>query len=211
MEHTEALILFKEGWREADLLVTLFTRDFGKIRALAQGARKHGAKLQGHLEPGTMAYVSIVTGRAGYRLVGSRSISQYPRIGESLSKVRLREAVLEVLNRSLFEERGGDESFFLTTKEFFEALEEARRVSTLRHLAMWFDIRFFSFLGVLPDFDSHEAASSKMALELARKRPEEIDGGFDEEELHREFATLVRRLRRSIDIPTTVRAMGLAI
>jgi len=40
---------------EADRVVTVFTRRFGKIRAVAKGCRRPGSRLAGHLEPMNLA------------------------------------------------------------------------------------------------------------------------------------------------------------
>ena len=48
---------------EADLLVTLYTREFGKVRAIARGARRSTSKLVGHLEPLTQVKLSLAHGR----------------------------------------------------------------------------------------------------------------------------------------------------
>ena len=48
---------------EADLVVTLFTKDHGKLRAVAKGARRTSNKLLGHLEPLTKLRLSLARGR----------------------------------------------------------------------------------------------------------------------------------------------------
>ena len=44
---------------ESDLLVTLYSKDIGKLRAVAKGARKSTSKLVGHFEPLTINNISI--------------------------------------------------------------------------------------------------------------------------------------------------------
>ena len=46
---SEALTLRKMPLGEADLIVTFFTRENGKLQAVAKGARKNSSKLVGHL------------------------------------------------------------------------------------------------------------------------------------------------------------------
>src|SRR3989338_8527338 len=47
---TEGLIIKKMPFAEADFLVRVFTKDFGKMDALAKGARKTASKLNPHLD-----------------------------------------------------------------------------------------------------------------------------------------------------------------
>ena len=59
----EAITLKTAPLAEADLLVTLFTRERGKLRAVARGARRVSSKLIGHLEPLTQVRLSMAQGR----------------------------------------------------------------------------------------------------------------------------------------------------
>ena len=59
----EGLTLRKASIGEADLLVTFFTRDRGKVRAVAKGAKRSTSKLVGHLEPLTQVQLSMAYGR----------------------------------------------------------------------------------------------------------------------------------------------------
>ena len=49
MHFTDGIILKKDQYREADFLITVLTKDFGKIRLAARGVRKQEAKLRGHI------------------------------------------------------------------------------------------------------------------------------------------------------------------
>src|ERR1700674_4983675 len=48
---------------EADRIVTLYSRDVGKIRAVARGARRTTSRSAGHLEPFTLSDVLFAVGR----------------------------------------------------------------------------------------------------------------------------------------------------
>ncbi len=43
--NTQAIVIKKDDFRDYDRMLTLYTRDFGKIRAIARGVRKPRAKL----------------------------------------------------------------------------------------------------------------------------------------------------------------------
>jgi DNA repair protein RecO (recombination protein O) len=47
---SEAIVLRRVDFGEADRLLTLYSREFGKIKALAKGARKPQARKAGHVE-----------------------------------------------------------------------------------------------------------------------------------------------------------------
>ena len=57
LKESEAVILRTYPMREADLLVTLFTRQEGKIRGVARAAKKSKRRFGGALEP--LTYVRV--------------------------------------------------------------------------------------------------------------------------------------------------------
>ncbi len=61
---TRAISLKTAPFAEADKLVTLFTRDHGKVRAIAKGARRVPSRLGGRVEPFTYAEYFIANGRS---------------------------------------------------------------------------------------------------------------------------------------------------
>ncbi len=60
---TQAIILRRCDYSEADRILTLLTPDHGKLRAIAKGARKLTSRLSGHLELYSRAAVLIARGR----------------------------------------------------------------------------------------------------------------------------------------------------
>jgi DNA repair protein RecO (recombination protein O) len=51
VHETEAVVLRRYPFSEADLVVVFFTRDYGKLRAVASGAKRLKSRLGGALEP----------------------------------------------------------------------------------------------------------------------------------------------------------------
>lgn len=60
---TEAVVLSRRNFGEADRIITFFTRDSGKIVALAKGVRRPRSKKAGHLEIGSWCKVFIARGK----------------------------------------------------------------------------------------------------------------------------------------------------
>jgi len=60
---TEGVILKRRDFGEADRIVTFYTRDFGKVTALAKGVRRPRSKKAGHLELGNWCKVFIAKGK----------------------------------------------------------------------------------------------------------------------------------------------------
>lgn len=68
---TNALILDIYNVGENDLLIKVFTFDFGLIFAMAKSARKVESKLKMHLKKNRYVSITVVRGREMYRLTGA--------------------------------------------------------------------------------------------------------------------------------------------
>lgn len=88
MYTTDAIVLKRTDAGEADSFVTLYTKEFGKIRALAQGVKKEGAKLKGHCEPLQLSSMSFVIGKGGMRLTHALLIYDWQEFRSSLEKAQ---------------------------------------------------------------------------------------------------------------------------
>lgn len=75
MYTTDAIVLKKIDVGEADVLYMLYTRDYGKMRAVASGIRKEGAKLRGHLEPLSHSRIRFVRGKQSEKLISASLIN----------------------------------------------------------------------------------------------------------------------------------------
>lgn len=59
----EAIVLKRSDFGEADRLLTLYTPDRGKLRAIAKGARKPSSRKSGHVELFTHSMLLVAKGR----------------------------------------------------------------------------------------------------------------------------------------------------
>lgn len=60
---TEAILLAVRDWDDADRMVTLFSRDHGKMTAMAYGARKARSQLAGAVQPFIHAELVLASGK----------------------------------------------------------------------------------------------------------------------------------------------------
>lgn len=153
MHITDAIIIKKEGVGEADLLVTALTDRFVKIRLVAQGARKAGAKLKGHLEPLSLSRLSFVAGRNNYRLVGAELTNFFPNLKSNPERLKIASEVVHILDSALFEDvSGGSNNFFTLAREVLMFLDEPQRTAAeCEQALLWFRMRFLKESGLLPE------------------------------------------------------------
>jgi DNA repair protein RecO (recombination protein O) len=74
---TEAVVIKKIKLGEADRILTLYTRDHGKIEAVAKGIRRPKSKLAGHLELLTYTQIRLARGRNLDTVIGSQTIDTF--------------------------------------------------------------------------------------------------------------------------------------
>ena len=99
---TEGIVLAKIPHGEADALFTIYTRDFGKIRALAQGVQKESAKLRGHLEPLSLSRITFVQGRGGERLTHALLLERWFPPDMEYERVALAWQITDTVDRTCF-------------------------------------------------------------------------------------------------------------
>ena len=59
----QAIVIKQTKIGEADKVVTLYTLEFGKLKAVAKGACRPGSKLGGNVEPPNYCLVMLAKGR----------------------------------------------------------------------------------------------------------------------------------------------------
>lgn len=121
IHHTEAIVLGGYAKGEADRLISLYTRDFGLVRADAKGIRKTTSKLRFALQSYTIVQTDLIVTRAAYR-AGSTDLI--------LSIASPDMSVLTVLNRivtllrRLVPEEEKNEPLYNALKEVIEFLSK---------------------------------------------------------------------------------------
>lgn len=113
----EAVVLRHSDWGEADRLLTLFTREQGKLRVLVKGARRVLSRKAGHLEPFTRVSVQLARGRDLPIVTQVETLDAYLPLREDLVKVGLAAYVLELIDRFTYDEEGNNPVIFRVLTE----------------------------------------------------------------------------------------------
>ena len=74
---TEGIILKRQVFGEADILLHILTKEFGLIMASARSARLQASKLKGSLQEYQHISVSCVTGKNGWRITNVGDLGSY--------------------------------------------------------------------------------------------------------------------------------------
>lgn len=114
METCEALILRKSSYGEADLLLTLFSRELGKFRALAKNAKKSQKRFGGRLDFFNRLSIEVTLNKGRFNLIGDVTLKEsFREIAESVDSFVAATRVLELLDFLISEQEPGGELFDL--------------------------------------------------------------------------------------------------
>jgi DNA repair protein RecO (recombination protein O) len=100
----EAVVLRHTDYGEADRILSLYTRQLGKTRALVKGARKVTSRKAGHLEPFTHVKLQLAKGRDLLLITQADTIEPYLPLGEDLLLMGHASYVIELLERFTYDD-----------------------------------------------------------------------------------------------------------
>ncbi len=147
----EALVLSTVDYGDADRLVTLLTREHGKLTAFAAGARKSKRRFAGALEPFTHLRVQLVERHGStVRLDGADIQSSFHRIREDLGRISRAMYAVE-LCRELCRDREPHSRLFELLGDQLQLLEENRAGPTS---LIAFELTVLGEAGLQPRFDA---------------------------------------------------------
>jgi len=82
---------------ESDRLLTILTREFGVVRAIAPGSRKHKSTLRGRSDLFMLNDLLIVKGRSLDKVIQAESIESFPSLGRELGKLTASQYLAELV------------------------------------------------------------------------------------------------------------------
>src|SRR5262245_28381592 len=83
---TQAIVLRRTDYGEADRVVTLLTPEVGKLRVLAKGARKITSRKAGHIELFTRTQLLLAKGRSFDLITQAELIEPHRALREDVSR-----------------------------------------------------------------------------------------------------------------------------
>lgn len=142
----EALVIRHSDWGEADRMLTIFTCELGKVRAIAKGVRKPRSRKAGHLEPFTRVNLLMARGRDLYIITQAETIDAYLPLRDDLVTLGYAAYIVELLDRFTYEEGENSALYRLVTNALSQLVEEPDPLLVLRYT----EIRMLDLLGFRP-------------------------------------------------------------
>jgi DNA repair protein RecO (recombination protein O) len=101
---SEAIVLKRTDFGEADRLLTLYSRERGKIKAVAKGARKPQSRKTGHVELFMRTNFLFAQGRDLAIITQAEMVEAYPALRDDLVRTTYAAYVMELLDRFTVED-----------------------------------------------------------------------------------------------------------
>lgn len=149
---TEAIVLQRINLTESSLLITFFTREFGKVKCVAKGARKIKSRYGGRFEPFTCLNI-IYSGKQHqnlYTLNHCDTIKPFYNLKKDYARLVTGCYFTEIIN-SLTGEASKSEELFHFFFQMLYLLENTRNLSVLIRI---FEMRTIAISGYAPKFNS---------------------------------------------------------
>src|SRR5437588_93894 len=103
---TEAIVLRGYDYGEADRILTLYTPNSGKLRAIAKGVRRTKSRMAGHLDLFTRSNMLVARGRQLDIVTQAETIESFRSMRDDLSRVSLAHYVAELVDSFTAEQLG---------------------------------------------------------------------------------------------------------
>jgi DNA repair protein RecO (recombination protein O) len=146
---TDAIVLSRFNYGEADRIMTLFTPAHGKFKVIAKGVRRTTSRLGGALEPLAELRVALARGRTFDVVTQVQVIHAWLRLRDSLESAATAWYLAELADRSL-EERHEAEGLYALLRHAYELLDAGMDAG---RVARWYEMHLADELGVRPDVD----------------------------------------------------------
>jgi DNA repair protein RecO (recombination protein O) len=146
---TEAIVLSRFDYGEADRILTLITPGGGKLKAIAKGVRRPTSRLGGSLEPFAELSLALARGRTFEVVTQVSVIHPWLNLRDDLVSFGTASYMAELANGTL-EERHASEGVYFLLKRAYEVLDAGMAAS---RVARWFEMHLADELGVRPEVD----------------------------------------------------------
>lgn len=128
---SEGIVLGRRDFGEADRILVLYTKNFGRVSLIAKGVRRPKSKKRGHIEVFNLVSFQAVAGHGIDLMTEADVKDDFKDIRKSLKKISLAYYFSEVIGRITHEQESNIELFNLIVN-YLTDLKNATELKKLR-------------------------------------------------------------------------------
>lgn len=144
---SEGIVLARRNFGEADRILVVYTKNFGRLSLMAKGIRRPKSRKRGHVEVFSHINFQAVSGHGMDIMTEAVLIDDFKEIRLSLNKISLAYYFAEVLNRITHEGEPNTDIFNLT----LSYLKKLKLTKSLKKLRMEFIQELLEVMGYWPE------------------------------------------------------------
>ena len=161
---TDALVIGSMRYREADRIVTLYTRDRGRLSAIAKGVRRTKSKVGGRLEPFSLVRTSLHAGRGTlYTVTGVETVRTFQGVRDELFRMEEGVRLLTAVRHLFPGEEASTPAFNLLVRGVAR-LAEAEDAATASGVVLATRLKLLVLLGYAPEMSRCACCGSEGPL-----------------------------------------------
>ncbi len=122
----KAIVLSKKESGSNDILFSLYTKELGRVNALAKGAKKITSKLAGHLEPLSLTHIRLVEKKKPH-IADALLVDNFKNIRTNYQVFKEALTLLKFIEENTFEFQADEPLWQVVT----QALKNLDRAATL--------------------------------------------------------------------------------
>jgi DNA repair protein RecO (recombination protein O) len=143
---TEAVVLRRHDLGEADRILTLYARGYGKIRAVAKGVRKPASRKAGHVELFMRVDLLLSEGRTLDVITQAQTLDPFISLRDNLEHTVYASHFVELLDAFTEEADENDRLYHLLVS----GLTWLCQTSDLQRTARYYELRLLDVVGYRP-------------------------------------------------------------
>ena len=169
----QALHLRSYPYSESDLIVVLFTREYGLIRAIARGVRKPRSRLAGLISPLRCNHLLLHRGRNLHGISQAESMHAFAGLQQDYDRLMVGLAIGELVAQFCQEEDAQPELYQVLLATLYQLSASTRP----REVLLWFLLYFLAHQGFYQDW--HQCQACSVRFGPSDKRFQNVrDGGL---------------------------------
>ena len=142
----EAVVLRHSDYGEADRMLTIYSREQGKLRAIAKGVRKMQSRKAGHVEPFTQVTLMLAKGHDLWIVTQAEAVDPMQPLREDLTRLSYAGYVVELLDRFTYEEGQNWQVYTLLVDTLKRIAKEAEAFVPV----LYYQMRMLDLMGFRP-------------------------------------------------------------
>lgn len=151
MIKTKGIVLREMRYKDTSKILTIFTREYGKVSVMARGAYRPKSQIIANTQPFSYNEYQFHRGRSFLYLNQADIIDSFYSIREKMERVIYGQYILELMDKSMELEMENMKIFdlFLKGLQVLSSLE-----CKFLEFIVAYELKFISFLGYRPNIDS---------------------------------------------------------